>query len=213
MGLDWQPGLKPKAGHEQEFNTLRVALSRRFCWGRRRKQARFDELIVDPVDALNAPIVGRDDAANAWAVQNFENRVDETLDLKAWLQKLDGLPVVDLVRPCDGLPPFSNGGLGEYIGPESFRAQFLKDCVEIIGEELWDRCYEEQDVAATLAFANALEAHAEAFAAKHELDYAALPEAIIDDDKSDTFRLQVIRAAVRWCRFWAARGHGVSPWF
>ena len=48
---------------------------------------------------------------------------------------LHGYCVLDLVPLNDGIPVYSNGGAG-YCDAFSFRAQFLRDCRDILGEEL-----------------------------------------------------------------------------
>jgi hypothetical protein len=137
MGLDWLPGPKVRPGNEAEYAALKAALDRWFCWGRKSKQARLAELTVKSWETLGAPVVGRDASATEWARKNFENRSNRKLDLSGWLQQLDGLPVLELARPSDGLPEYTNGGPGEYLGEESFRAQFLKDCIDIIGDDFF----------------------------------------------------------------------------
>lgn len=211
MGLDWLPGPKPRAGHDEEFRRLQQALARRFCWARSRKQARLDALTIDPAETLGAPLVGTDAAATDWARAAFDRRADRDLDMDGWLAALAGLRVLDLVRPCDGLPRYSNGGPGQYIGEESFRAQFLHDAIAIIGEDTFEACYVEKSPAECLAFADLLERKALAFAAAHGIDPDRVQEA--EDPASDAFRVDVVLSAARWCRYWGRAGHGMVPWF
>lgn len=211
MGLDWMPGPKPRAGHEAEFDELKRAVARRFCWGRARKQARLDEITVDPAETLGAPVVGTDEAADDWARQMFEHRKDKRLDMSAWLRNLHGLRVVELAEPCDGLALYTNGGPGQYIGADSFRAQFLKDCTEIIGEALLDSCFLEKSPEACIAFANVLEERGLAYAAAHGIDVQRVDES--DDPESPSFHVSVVLSAARWCRYWGKAGHGMAPWF
>ena len=42
-----------------------------------------------------------------------------------WVESLEGMYVVPLVAPCDGVPRYSNGTVAGYVEPFSFRAQFL----------------------------------------------------------------------------------------
>lgn len=211
MGLDWLPGSKPRRGCEAEFDSLRRALSSRFCWGRARKQARLDEITVDPAETLGAPVVGIDEAADEWARQMFEHRSDQSLDMSSWLRNLHGLRVVELARPSDGLPLYSNGGPGQYIGADSFRAQFLGDCTEIIGTELLDACFVEKSPVECLAFADALEQRGRAYAAANGVDLHSMDDS--DDPDSPSFHVSVVLSAARWCRFWGNAGHGMAPWF
>ena len=211
MGLDWMPGQKARSGHEEEFALLKKAVSRRFCWGRSKKQTRLDEITVDPAETLGAPVVGKDKAADDWARQMFEQRSDKSLDLTHFLRKLEGLRVVDLARPSDGLPRYTNGGPGQYIGADSFRAQFLKDCTEIIGNELFESCYVEKSPSECIAFAAALEKRGLAYAADLRVDLQRADDS--DDPESPAFHVSVVLSAARWCRFWGNAGHGMVPWF
>ena len=210
MGLDWMPGRKPRAGREAELDQLRKSIARTFCWGRQRKEARIEEISVPPEETLGAPIVGTHAQATEWARSKFEHRKNSNLTMDEFLKELHGLPVIDLVRPCDGVPMYSNGGMG-YIGPESFRAQCLKDCTEVIGQDAFDECFVEKNPQQCLAFATLLEQRAQAYASAHGLDPTRLGEP--DDPDSPAFKLDVVLAAARWCRYWGNAGHGMVPWF
>lgn len=211
MGLDWLPGPKVRSGNEAEYAALKAALDRWFCWGRKSKQARLAELTVKSWETLGAPVVGRDASATEWARKNFENRPNRKLSLAQWLQQLEGLPVLELVHPSDGLPLYTNGGPGEYVGAESFRAQFLKDCVEIVGEDCLNAAFVEMSPDECVAFGEKLGARAVAFAAARSIDLSRVDDC--EDDAADEFRLSVVLAASRWCLFWGRQGHGMIPWF
>jgi len=211
MGLDWLPGPKPRNGREAEYLALKEALSRWFCWGRKSKEARLEQLTVEPWETLEAPLVGKDERANEWARQNSESRKNRQLDMAGWLKQLEGLPVVELAGPSDGLPLYSNGGPGQYVGAESFRAQFLKDCAEIIGEETFNEAFVEMAPDECVAFGNMLEKKARAFAEIRSIDLSKVDEC--EDDGADEFRLGVVLAASRWCIFWGNKGQGMVPWF
>lgn len=211
MGLDWLPGKKPRAGSEAEFHALKTALGRWFCCRRKAKLARLEELTVQPWETLRAPIVGRDDRATKWARDNFEHRANRDLGLEAWLKQLDGLPVVELVDPCDGLPKFSNGGPGQYVGPESFRAQFLKDCVEIIGEKAYDEAFLEMAPSDCMTYGERLARSAMDFAEAKAIDVSRVDEC--EDPEAPEFGVSVVLSASKWCNFWGKNRHGLSPWF
>lgn len=211
MGLDWMPGRKARPGHEDELRRLDASVQRRFCWGRRRKERRIEAIAISAEETLQAPVVGIDAAATAWARERFAQRTDQTLDMDAWMQALNGVRVVDLAPPCDGLARYTNGGLGQYIGRDSFRAQFLRSCTAIVGEALLDACYVEKSPQHCLDFADALERKAMAYAMAHGIDLARVAEA--DDPDSTEFQLDVVLAAARWCRYWGSAGHGMVPWF
>jgi hypothetical protein len=48
------------------------------------------------------------------------------------------------VPPCDGLPRYTNGSPGGYVERYSFRAQFLQDCEEELGDDLLATAYESK---------------------------------------------------------------------
>jgi hypothetical protein len=211
MGLDWIPGPKPRAGSEFEFAQIEASLKRWFCFGRKRKQARLEELSVDTSETLGAPVVGVDEAANVWARENFDHRTNRELTLESWLAKLAGLRVVALAAPCDGLPRYTNGGPGQYIGSESFRAQFLKDCTEIIGSSTFDSCYVAKNAAECVSFGAALRERARSYAIAKSIDLTRVDDA--EDPDSEEFRVSVVLSAARWCEYWGRAGHGLVPWF
>ena len=141
MGLDWNPGPKPRQGSESEFRELWAALQSRWCWDRSGKRKKFQELTITAFETLAAPRVGFDDAATRWAHQAFSDRADKAVSEDEFVRGLNGLYVLDLVPPCDGIPRYTNGDAGGYVERYSFRGQFLADCVGIIGQELFDQAY------------------------------------------------------------------------
>jgi hypothetical protein len=51
------------------------------------------------------------------------------------LREFHGYYVLRLVQ-CDGVPRYSNGGLYEGADETSFRGDFLKDCADVLGQDL-----------------------------------------------------------------------------
>jgi hypothetical protein len=129
--------------------------------------------------------------------------------------------VLPLVPPCDGLPPYSNGSPGGYVEQFSFRAQFLRDCADDIGEELLSSAYESKLPGDLLDYGRELLARAEDLARRHGLD----PLNLVTPDElpsledlmagklppptpwSVEHRVDVAHSAGRWCVFWGERGH------
>src|SRR5262249_55417693 len=102
---------------------------------RKRKERRFSEITVTAFETHGAPQVGIEPSATAWAMERYREQARDVTEPE-WLAKLHGFFVVDLVRPCDGIPRYSNGTPGGYIERFSIRAQFLTDCEYIIGSSL-----------------------------------------------------------------------------
>jgi hypothetical protein len=210
MGLDWNPANKPLPGHEAEYWRLFADLSDQGSKDRESKEKRFHEISISAFETLRAPRVGMDAIADAWARRRHsDQKVVEPLE--EWLAKLRGLYVVPLVDPCDGVPRYSNGEVAGYVEPFSFRAQFLKDCAYIIGDDLLEEAYENMKPDRLQEFGEALYHSATSYAAEHGIDLEAVHQT--EDPDSPEFHLDVILAASRWCLFWASRGHPLEAYW
>jgi hypothetical protein len=206
MGLDWNPGPRPAAGHEREFEQLWHELQSESCVRREEKAARFQEITVSAFETLGAPRVGIDEVATQWAHQvAFPRRVDKSLTEQVFVERMRGFCVLDLVPPCDGIPRYSNGSAGGYVEAYSFRGQFLTDAVEIIGEELLDSAYVSKLPEETVTYGNVLVEAAERYAARLSIDTGTIR--LAEDPDAIEFRLDAVFCAGRWCRFWGARRH------
>ncbi len=203
MGLDWLPGNKPKPGFEREFEQV-FRRANELDGGAERDAllARFMEISLPAYESLGAPQVGRSEAADRWAKELYvENQPDMTEE--QFLQELQDYYVLDLVPDCDGLPRYSNAPFG-YVEAYSFRAEFLTDCIEIIGERLLESAYRNMTATELRDYAQNLIESAESYARRQGLDINGLNA---EDPESDEARLDVVVAAARWCQFWAERGH------
>ena len=210
MGLDWNPGNKPKPGHEAEFTKLFHQLDEVSVDAER--DALFQEFMrvsITAFETLQAPRVGESAEADAWAREMYRKKAREGTE-EEWLQKLRGFYVLALVPECDGLPRYSNGDPGGYVEPYSFRAKFLEDCEEIVGAEMLERAYQPMLSTEFLAYGEELRERVEGFAARHSIDMENLD---INDFDGIDFKVDVVRSASRWCRFWAERGHILDPYF
>lgn len=258
MGLDWNPGPKPKPGFEQEFRELFEKVEAKsesaddtpngsvlgktlgaFGLGRRQAGssvrtlkeamlARLEEVSTSPFETLEAPQVGHHPEADEWARKRFA-RQSANMSLQRWMERMKGYYVLDAVPPCDGLPLYTNGQPGGYVEAFSFRADFLRDCEDIIGVEMLGDAYESKLSDALVEFGGALLRKAEEYAQENGIDLEAIDgERLLDDAAErareaagddavtelgpyllsvDNFKLDVIRAAARWCIFWGERGH------
>ena len=141
MGLDWNPGPKAKMGHEKEWERLFGKLHAKWCWNRAGKITRFQEISQDAFTTLNAPTVGQEPGATRWALDMYAKLPEKTESEEEFLRRMKGFRVLDLVKPCDGLPRYTYGSPGGYVEAYSFRAQFLQDAVSFLGEELFHEAY------------------------------------------------------------------------
>lgn len=228
MGLDWNPGNKPKPGYEAEFDEILDRIESRdfaekpaglarlfpFVQARRSKGKptrdelleRFDEISTTAFETLNAPRVGHDEEANRWAEENY-NKEKFGKTKEEWLKYLNGFYVLSLVDQCDGLPRYSNGSPGAYVEPYSFRAEFLKDCVEILGYDLIDFLYQTRKSDDMADFGQQLQSAAEEYAREEGRDLDELEIDGVDQN------LDIVLSAARWCKFWGERGHFLDPYF
>lgn len=212
MGLDWNPGPRAKSGCEQEFQKLWHKLAAKSCFFRNRKQKRFDEITESAFQTLATPQVGWDERANKWAEEAaFPNRQNKSLTKEAFLNGMKGFYVLDLVPPCDGIPRYTNGHAGGYVERFSFRAQWLQDSVDIIGEKMFEEAYNSKLPADTVAYGEQLLSLASEYAEARRLIIAERkPDA---DPDSLEFKFDVVLSAGRWCRFWGAKGHWLEAYW
>lgn len=244
MGLDWHPGNKPKPGHETEYNEIvqklagngernSGSLKRRllglFNKSRERRDRedlmeRFFEISISAYETLQAPRVGYDETANEWARSTYAERQPDMSE-QEWLDELKGYYVLDLLPPCDGLPRYSNSPLG-LVERYSFRGQFLADCQDVIGDDLFQRAYENMTSSELMDYGRELTRIAEDCAENHEVDLETLsvgdpeeihskPDIVVEGSRiipgqeieGIESKIDILLAAGRWCTFWAERGH------
>jgi hypothetical protein len=211
MGLDWNPGPKAKPGHEAEFGRLWRKLHSKWRWRRDADLRRFGEITMTAFDSLDTPTVGTDESATNWARKQFENRVDKTLTEEQFVRGMTGFRVLALVPRCDGLPRYTNGSPGGYVETYAFRGEFLRDCIDIIGEPILKSAYKSKPPPETIAFGRELLQRTLAFAATRNIDVSAVHAA--EDPDSTEFHLDVVQSAGRWCIFWGELGHWLEAYF
>lgn len=230
MGLDWLPGNKPKPEHEEEYMEILRTLDEgsqsedkgffaRLFSSKPDKKIdeealieRFQEISIPAYETLEAPRVGYDEAANEWILQKREEHNPEIPE-EEWLKHHHGYYVLDLAPPCDGLPRYSNAPMG-YVEAYSFRAKFLEDCTDIIGEERFARGYERMTAPDLVAYGRELIGYAESWAAEHGVDIAAMnPDSEDFDLESPEGKTDIVLSAGRWCVYWGERGHILDPYY
>jgi hypothetical protein len=210
MGLDWNPGNKPKFGFEEEFNELWTVLQSKGIPEDDIRVKRFHDISIPAWDTLNVPRVGFDATATQWAIERYPNRKDKTLTQEQFLLGMQGFRVLDLVPPCDGLPQYTNGYPGGYVEAYAFRGQFLRDCTEIIGEELLESAFHSKLPLDTIKFGRELLRRASNFADKHGYDLSTV--CLVDDPDSTEFHLDVVQSAGKWCVFWGEHDHWLEAY-
>ncbi|WP_444922866.1 hypothetical protein ACJJH9_11775 [Microbulbifer sp. DLAB2-AF] len=175
--------------------------------GKKKLERRFDEISISAFETLNTPQVGTDKAATQWAKEKYKDSAQEITE-EEFLSQLTGYYVLELSPPCDGIPCYSNNTQG-YVEAYSFRAQFLKNCKEIIGEDLLAKAFEYQQPSELISYGDDLIDSANRYSELHEIE---IPEQSPEEDETP-FYLHVVVSAGRWCKFWGSKGHMLEPYY
>jgi hypothetical protein len=231
MGLDWNPLARPLPGWEAEFELLFGELKAeqtsrgpgllgRLLGPRKltkdelaSRLERLQAVSEAPFVTLDAPRVGIDPAADVW-LQSKVAATGKVADLEAARKEMHGYYVLDLLPPCDGFPPYSNHGAYEGVDRYSFRGQFLDDTKHIIGPALHEQAWNRMLARELKAYAAALEAATRPWAERAgvaQVEQATEAPPFSEDDPAT--QAHILFSAIRWCRYWAGRGHGLDPWF
>jgi len=218
MGLDLMPFGRAKPGHEAEWEELMKTV---YAGEQETEEAgdRRLEISITPYDDIGVPRVGYDPEANAWVLAR--RPPDSGLSDAEFLEKYKGHYVTPLVENCDGLPAYSNAGDYDGIDKTSFRGSFLKDCEELLGQELLERAWTRMmKPAAAVTYGRELLAIADrAEAGEIKPTFPGKPkyklvggELVTDGTESVADLIDILRAAGRWYVFWAERGHPIWGW-
>lgn len=216
MGLDWNPANKPVPGREQEYEILRAALeaeaenSDEESDEESEASRRFFAATISAFDTLNAPTIGVDEIADAWAREQYLDG-ERTEPFEVWFDKVRGLRLVHLVPECPGIPRYSNGSPAGYVEPFSFRAQFLTLCEDIIGSEVLEQCFENKQADELVAFGRFLKTTGLEYAAAQNVVVPPLSDEF--DENSPEWRADILVAAGEWCIYWGERGHPLEAYW
>jgi hypothetical protein len=210
MGLDWQPLGKPRLGHEAEFDALYEEL---FDNHDQSLWERMGAIEISPYETLGAPRVGIDPEADRWADAQYSGRPWKKLFVsrRKFRQVLHGYYVLDLVEKNDGVPAYSNGGIGSYCEIFSFRGKFLAVCEDVLGKDLLGEAWVHHRADELNDYGIQLRDRAAAFAEDSDvtevLGQRYLPSGHDPDGPAE--QAHIVDSAARWCLFWSARGHGM----
>jgi hypothetical protein len=209
MGLDWNPLGRSRAGHEEEFTRLFAELDGGTVSDDDPRLERFREISEAPFETLGAPRVGSDPAADEWLRANLR----EGADFDEAKSAMSGYYVLDLLPESDGFPVYSNYPMYEGIDRYSFRAKFLDDVADLLGDELMERAYTRMLAHELRAYGDALFDKAAAYARAHGVEHVERERDIEDELGTPARRAHILYSAAKWCRYWAERNHGLDPWF
>ena len=179
--------------------------------------ARFQQISIPGFQRIDAPRVGFDSAADAWIIE--KRKAETPAERAAVLRDFHGYYVLRLVQ-CDGVPRYSNGGLYEGADETSFRGDFLKDCADVLGQDLLNDAWNSKMPEAAVSYGETLLATADAAEAADSatrprtgflsrIGLAPSPREPIPIAE----QLAIVRAAGRWFIFWGERGHPIHASF
>jgi hypothetical protein len=213
LGLDWNPGNRPRPGFEAEFDRLFAGISEKRIQAGTPEHARFFEISISAYETLQAPQVGSDARADEWIRAKYREQQPQMTEAE-WIDRFQGFYVVELVPACDGIPAYSNGSPGGYVEPFSFRAQFLRDCESIISTNMLEAAYVSKRHDETTAYGHELISIGEAFAQRNGLDPRNCSAS--DDDlhgETPRYFADIILSAGKWCVFWGEQGHTLDAYW
>lgn len=175
--------------------------------------ARFQDITDAAYTQLGAPVCGVDTQADDWLRERYESgQFGDGISLKDVQAQMAGYHVLDLLRPSDGLPVYSNGGLGYDVDETSFRGQFLNDCSFLHEDDLlqsWSVMNSQQLASFGEMLSTRARAYAEAEGVLSVLDQQASPE----NPESPEWRAHIAISCAKWAKFWSDLGHGMEPYF
>jgi len=230
MGLDWNPLGKSKPGAEVEYYSRLGQLGTAKDWMQpvpfafspvdktegEDVRRRFFEIQISPYETLNPPRCGYDYEADNWIRSKYEDAPNKPPTVEEWVRSFNGYWVMPLLPDSDGLPFYSNASLGGQWERWSFRAQFLRDCEDVLGEQLlheaWLNHLPDQLADYGRRLMNCASAFAATHGARHVLNMRAYPADNQDYstvEGSPARKAHIIASAARWAVFWSSRGHGM----
>ncbi len=210
MGLDWNPGQRAKPGHEREIDEFLLAMEENKWMALSDPQMeRYFTITESPFETLGAPTVGVDTEANDWARSKYNPERHGSLE--DFMAQMQGFRVTSLCKPCDGLSRYTNGYPGGDVEEYSFRAKFLESSAEIIGDQLLESAWISKRTLPMSEYGQELLEAGKIFAAQNHINLEIVH--LNDDSDSIEFKIDVVIAAAKWCKYWSAKGHFLEAYY
>lgn len=223
MGLDMLPMGKPKPGFEKRFvEIFEMVIQNKIPQPnfldklKGKKAITKDELLqewfanqVQSYETIKAPRVGHDKEADQWIKVKYDE-LEQKPPLDAFLKEHEGFYVIELAKEQDGVPVYIALGQDENV----FRGEFLRDCEDIIGEDLMSEAWNTKMANETFEYGNRLMEVADKIAKQHNMEYLKsqrLPPDI-DEDAIES-KLHILFSLAKWLIFYGKNGHGYEADF
>ena len=223
MGLAMRPMGKPKPGFEKRFVDIFEMLTKNNfpepSFLDKLKGIKYptkDELLqewlanqIQTYETIKAPRVGQDKEADEWIINKY-NELEEKPPLEQFLKSYEGYYVIELAKEQDGVPVYIALKQDENV----FRGEFLRDCEDIIGEDLMSEAWNTKMANETLKYGNRLMEVADKLAKEHSLEYLKSQRLPPDTDE-DTIesKLHILFSLAKWLIFYGKNGHGYEADF
>jgi hypothetical protein len=223
MGLDMRPMGKPKPGFEKRFNQIFNILQ-----GAEKQELSFfdklkgkkvptkDELLAEwfenqipSYETIKAPMVGRDKEADEWIKEKYQE-TDKKISEAEFISEHQGYYVIELAKELDGVPMYMAMNQERNV----FRGQFLRDCTDLIGEDLVSDAWNTKQANEALEYGNRLMSVADKIAKEQNLEYLKEQRMPPDTDEDNVeSQLHILFSLAKWLVFYGKNGHGYEADF
>jgi len=222
MGLDWIPMGKPKPGFEDRFKQIFRILQGEekqevgfFDRLKGKKKESRESLLEEWLDnsivsyeTIKAPR-GRDKVADEWIKGKYKDS-DKSISEEEFIKKAEGYYAIELAEELDGVPVY----IAMHHAENVFRAQFLEDCKELIGEDLLLEAWGTKFADEALSYGEKLMSIADKAATDNGLLYLKeqrLPPDV--DEETLESKIHILYAGAKWLIFYGRNGHGYEADF
>ena len=223
MGLDMRPMGKPKKGFEKRYVEIfelifqnKVPKPTMVDKLKGRKNPTKEELLqewfenqISTYETIKAPRVGYDKNADEWMKNKYE-KLEQKPPLEEFLKGNEGYYVIELAEEQDGVPVYVAMGQDENV----FRGEFLRDCKDIIGEDLVNEAWNTKLANDTLDYGNRLMTVADKLAKEYNLEYLKSQRYCPNSDENTIeSKLHIVYSLAKWLIFYGKNGHGYEADF
>ena len=221
MGLDMRPMGKPVPGFEKRFAEILEMVSQENIPQptlmqklKGVKTPTREELMeewyanqIETYETIKAPRVGVDKEADEWIKVKY-NELEDKPSLEEFIEENQGFYVIELAKEQDGVPVYIALGEDENV----FRGEFLRDCEDLIGEDLMSEAWNTKMATETLDYGNRLMDIADKLAKQHNLEYLKTQRLPPDVDTIES-KLHILFSLAKWLIFYGGNGHGYEADF